>query len=107
MINSDQTLKQRFLDAIISGELGTTTEQGITVSLREFRFYFNDINTQYVSSFLPAATIDTGQVSITHTKFVFRIRKGVYLIHADAIDEHRLLRSKDFNIKEANLIYLT
>ena len=105
MKNSDKQLKLRFLDAIVSGELGSVTDQGITVTLKEFRFYFNDIKTQYVSSFLPAATIDTGQTSITHTKFVFRIRKGVYLVHADAIDEHNTRHSDDFKIEETCLIY--
>ena len=105
MNNSDQQLKLRFLDAIISGELGTTTDQGITVTLREFRFYFCDIKTQYVSSFLPAATIETGQTSSTHTRFVFRISKGVYLVHADAIHEHKLLRSRDFKVEEVALVY--
>lgn len=106
MKNSDQPLKLRFLDAIVTGKLGTATDQGITVTLKEFRFYFNDIKTQYVSSFLPAATIDTGQTSITHTKFVFRIRKGVYLVHANAIKEHNKRYSDDFKIEETCLIYI-
>jgi len=41
-----------------------------------------------VMSFLPAATIEPRQVSMSHTKFVFRIRKGVYRLHEDALLAH-------------------
>jgi len=85
------TIKQRFLDAIVKGELGSNEDLGVIVTLHEFKVYFKDINTQYVNSFLPAAVIETGQHSVTHTKFLFRIRKGVYLVHADAVDSHILM----------------
>ncbi|MFK5915472.1 MAG: hypothetical protein QM484_13960, partial [Woeseiaceae bacterium] len=62
-------------------------DRGVIVTLKEFRDYFSDIKTQYSMSFLPAATIEPGQVSISHTKFVFRIRKGVYLVHEDALEQ--------------------
>lgn len=105
MKNSEQQLKLRFLDAVICGELGTVTDRGATVSLKQFKDYFTDIKTQYVSSFLPAAVIETGQFSITHTRFLFRIKKGVYLIHPDAIAQHKQLRGPGFRIEEPFLYY--
>lgn len=79
------SLKQRFLEAVSLGELGKVTELGIIVTVPEFRAYFNDINTYYVKSFLPAAAIERGQHSITHTRYVFRVSSGVYLVHPDAL----------------------
>jgi len=79
------TLKQRFIEAVKSAELGHITEPGIIVTQKEFKRYFSDIKNQYVTSFLPAATIEPGQISISHTKFVFRLRKGVYLLHEDLL----------------------
>ena len=81
-------LKHRFLAAVAAGELGRTDDQGITVTLQEFKTYFHDIKTQYVASFLPAATIEIGQHTATKTKYVFRLRKGVYRVHPDAIKAH-------------------
>ncbi len=81
------TLKQRFIEAIQKGELGRIEDRGVIVSLQEFKSYFPDIKSQYSMSFLPAATIEPGQMSMTHTKFVFRVRKGVYLVHEDALQE--------------------
>jgi len=85
----EMTLKQRFIQAIVSGELGKRTEQGgATVSLREFRQYFNDVDYNYAGSFLPGAVIECGQLSASHTRFVFRVGRGVYLVHPDAIEEY-------------------
>ena len=96
------TLKRRFLNAIINGELGSIDDQGIVVTMAEFKAYFKDINTRYVTSFLPAATIEVGQRSVSHTKFVFRIQKGVYRVHPDAIETHRVLqKSIDRTVTEA------
>lgn len=78
-------LKERFLNAVVSGQLGYHDDYGVVVELKDFRNYFSDIKTDYINSFLPAATIETGQHSVTHTKFVFRLRKGVYRVHPDAI----------------------
>ena len=86
----DATLKQRFLQAIVSGKLGKINEQGgAIVSLREFRSYFNDVDFNYAGSFLPGAVIEEGQFSASHTRFVFRIGRGVYLVHPDAINEYK------------------
>ncbi len=84
---SKMTLKQRFLYAVSSGALGTIDERGTIVTVKQFRAYFNDIQGLYTTSFLPAATIEIGQHSISHTKFVFRLSKGVYRVHEDAIED--------------------
>ena len=54
-------LKERFLNAIISGELGKQSEFGVIVTLKEFKRHFGDIQSAYVNSFLPAAVIEPGQ----------------------------------------------
>ena len=82
------TLKNRFLEAVSSGDLGVVDDFGVVVSLKEFKLYFKDVKSDYINSFLPAAVIETGQYSPTHTKFIFRIRKGAYRVHPDAIEEH-------------------
>lgn len=84
------TLKNRFLEAVSSGELGEVDDFGVVVSLKEFKSYFKDVKTDYINSFLPAAVIETGQYSTTHTKYLFRVRKGVYRVHPDALEEHSI-----------------
>ena len=78
------TLKQRFLQAVSSGELGKSTQFGTVVTVLELKTYFNDINTEYLETFLPAATIEQGRCAITDTRYVFRIKNGVYRVHSDA-----------------------
>jgi len=80
-------LKERFLNAVVSGQLGHNDDYGVVVELKDFKKYFNDIQTQYINSFLPAATIETGQHSISHTKYLFRIGKGLYRVHPEAIKQ--------------------
>jgi len=46
------------------------------ILLKEFKAYFSDIATQYVSSLLPTATFVSGQFVPSHTRFVFQLRKG-------------------------------
>lgn len=79
-------LKDRFLEAVLQGELGLVTDRGIEFTLKEFKAVFSDITSDYVNSFLPAATIEAGRVEMSHTKFLFRLRKGVYLLHPDALE---------------------
>ena len=69
------TLKIRFLEAVSSGELGEVDDSGVIVSLKQFKSYFEDVKSDYVNSFLPAAVIEAGQKSATQTKFLFRVRK--------------------------------
>ena len=78
-------LKDRFIEAIVSGELGVIEERGIVFTLKEFKSVFSDIKTDYINSFLPAATIEPGRETMTRTKILFRVRKGVYLIHPDLL----------------------
>lgn len=87
-------IKERFLNAVVSGELGTTDEFGIIVRLREFKTYFNCIKSDYANSFLPAAVIEIGQHHITHTKFLYRVGKGLYRVHPDVIKEHEKQKNK-------------
>ena len=79
------TLKERFLDAVSSGALGEVDDFGVVVSLKQFKTYFKDVKSDYINSFLPAAVIEIGQKSTTHTKYVFRVRKGLYRVHPDAL----------------------
>ena len=79
------TLKQRFLQAVSSGELGKPTDFGVVVTVHEFKAYFNDVSIEYLETFLPAAMIEHGRSDITDTQYVFRIKKGVYRVHADAL----------------------
>jgi len=80
------TLKQRFLQAVARGELGAVTERGVEVTLKQFKAYFSDVKSDYINSFLPASTIEPGRVTVSKTRFLFRIRNGVYLVHKEAIE---------------------
>jgi hypothetical protein len=79
-------LKEHFFEAINSGKLGRITDRGIEFTLKEFKQVFSYIETDYINSFLPAATLEPGMKTMTHTKFLFRINKGSYLLHPDALD---------------------
>ena len=87
---SELPLKERFLIAVVNGEIGRVENSGVIVSLKEFKAHFNDITSDYINSFLPAATIEPGQRSVTNTKYVFRVKKGVYLVHPEVLDDYRL-----------------
>lgn len=93
-------MKERFLNAVISGELGKQDEFGVVVTLKEFKSYFSDMQTGYINSFLPAAVIETGQYSVTNTKYVFRLKSGVYRVHPQAIAEQIKLNEQKRNIIE-------
>ncbi len=77
------TLKIRFLTAVCKGELGSVTDQGVVITLDEFRAFFSDITSGYVESFLPAATLEPGRTQMTPSKFIFRSQRGVYRVHPD------------------------
>ena len=85
MQRNDNSLRSRFIKAITLGELGRVDESGITFTLKDFKQCFSEIKTDYINSFLPASTIETGRLDMTHTKFLFRIRKGVYRVHPDLL----------------------
>ena len=100
-------MKERFLNAVISGELGKEDEFGVVVTLKEFKRYFCDLQTGYINSFLPAAVIETGQYHATNTKYLFRIRNGVYRVHPQAIDEQIKLNEQKRNIiEESRSLYV-
>ena len=108
------TLKKRFLDAVVSGELGCVEDRGVVVTLKQFKAYFSDVTTDYNNSFLPASTIEPGRVDMSRTRFLYRLRKGVYLVHVGALDEfiEQQLAQHDGNgndggleVKEAGVCY--
>ena len=77
------TLKQRFLQAIIEGQIGQQDKQGIIITQKEFTAYFKNIKPTYSKTFLATAVIETG---LTHTRFLFRESKGIYRVHPLAIE---------------------
>jgi len=83
------SLKDRFLIAVVNGEIGRIENSGVIVSLKEFKAHFNDVTSDYINSFLPAATIEPGQRSITNTKYLFRVKKGVYLVHPEVLENYK------------------
>ena len=82
-------LKDRFLIAVVNGKIGRVENAGVIVSLKEFKAHFADIKSDYINSFLPAATIEPGQRSVSHTKYLFRVKKGVYLVHPEVLDIYK------------------
>ena len=66
MKSNEEKLKDRFIQAIKSGEFSTQTPEGTIVTLKDFKQHFSEIKTQYVTSFLPAATLEPGMVTISH-----------------------------------------
>ena len=88
MENGKGKLKFRFLEAVKLGNIGEFDEYGIVFTLIEFKKYFSDIKTDYVNSFLPASTIEIGRNTPTNTKFVYRVRKGVYRVTYDTLDAY-------------------
>jgi len=85
MQQNDNSLRSRFINAIASGALGRVDESGITFTLKDFKQCFSEIKTDYINSFLPASTIESGRMEMSHTKFLFRIRKGVYRVHPELL----------------------
>ena len=98
-------LKDRFIEAVRSGELGSTDDYGVIVSLKDFKEYFSDIKSDYLNSFLPAATIEVGQYSATHTKFVFRIKKGLYRVHKDLLKLNDTKDIKEIELNNYKILY--
>ncbi|VAW69468.1 hypothetical protein MNBD_GAMMA10-1305 [hydrothermal vent metagenome] len=82
-----RTLRERFLEAVRAGKLGTRNNGDVTVTQKEFRTFFPTTDRNYASSFLPAATIEPGCLDMRHTKYLFRIGYGVYLVHPDVFEE--------------------
>lgn len=104
MSTRELQLKDRFLRAVVLGELGAVENSGMVVTLKEFKRYFRDIKTQYVSSFMPAATFEPGMYTPSHTRFLFRVGKGVYLIHSDVLVGHMRLMLEAGDLGEGGVI---
>jgi hypothetical protein len=84
------TLRNRFLDAIIDGNLGI----GITISRKEFIDFFSTENPQTTGCFLSNSEIRTGAMhSPGYTHFTIRIEEGRYRIHPDAIKARMIERN--------------
>ena len=87
----NKKLKHQFLDAVISGGIGTRTERGLIVTTKEFVLYFEN-NTKskidYLRSYLPSVSIEAGRHDMKHNKYLYRIGRGIFKIHEDAIDRH-------------------
>jgi len=81
-----QTLKERFVHAVNEGELGLMDDYGVLVTREAFAEHFSDIKSQYKTSFLTASVIEPGRTLATHTKFLFKMGRGLYLVHADLLE---------------------
>jgi len=91
----DKTVRQRLLTGVLQGRLGTAGSGGVIVTTEQFRHYFSELNTLYRTSFLPAAVIEAGRCGISHTKYLTRLSRGVYLIHEEALIAHaRVLKEE-------------
>lgn len=78
------TLRDRFLDALIDGQLG----KGIVVSRKEFMEFFPEDNSATTGVFLSNSEITTGAPhSPTYTHFTLRVVEGLYRVHPQALQE--------------------
>ena len=81
-------MKDRFLNAIIMGELGTKDSAGFVVTLCEFKQYFrSEIKSSYIETFLPSVVIERGCSSITPVRYLNKVRRGVYHVGFDVVEE--------------------
>ena len=78
------TLRKRFLDAMIDGQLG----KGLIVTRQEFMQFFSKENPATTGVFLSNSEINTGAIhSPTYKHFTMRIDEGAYRIHPQALQE--------------------
>lgn len=78
------TLRDRFLDALIDGQLGN----GIIVTRQEFMRFFSNDNPATTGVFLSNSEINTGAPhSPTYTHFTLRVEEGQYRVHPQVIQE--------------------
>ena len=84
------TLRERFLDAVIDGQLGN----GITVTRQEFMIFFANDNQATTGVFLSNSEIRTGiPHSPTYDHFTLRMERGRYRIHPQALEERMRQRN--------------
>lgn len=85
-------LRKRFIKAVMEGKLGHSNHDGTFVTLKEFKAYFSDVEKATACAFMPAATIEIGQNTADDSRFLFRIARGVYKVHPDALKEVEAIR---------------
>jgi len=86
------TLRERFLDAVIDGELGN----GLVITRQEFMSHFSDDNPATTGCFLSNSEIVTGQPhSPMYSHFTLRVNEnsGVYRIHPEALNARMVERN--------------
>jgi len=70
----EKKLKHKFLDAVITGELGKHTDNGIIVMTKEFALFFGNAGKKdYLRSYLPSVTIEAGRSVMQHNKYLFKM----------------------------------
>ena len=103
----EKKLKHKFLDAIITGELGKHTDNGIIVTTKEFALFFGTAGKKdYLRSYLPSVSIEAGRHLMLHNKYIFKVAHGIFRIHPDAI-KHHLERHKPGQSKNSSQAALT
>lgn len=85
------TLKQRFFQALIKGQLGIEDQYGFMITKKEFTAHFKDIKPGYSNTFLATAVMYNG---LTHTQYLSRIKTGVYRVHPVAIKEYLMSQNQ-------------
>lgn len=77
------SLRERFLDAMIDGELG----RGLVISRHDFMAHFHGDNTATTGVFLSNSEVVTGAPhSPTYTHFTQRVSDGVYRVLPEALE---------------------
>ena len=87
-ITMKEKLKHYLLDAVISGEIGEHTEKELIVTTKEFVDYIagkHQGGNDYCRSYLPSVSIEAGRRERKHNKFLFKVGRGIYKIHENAI----------------------
>jgi len=81
-------LKQLFLEALSNGDMGAIDDLGVVVTLEEFERKFPDTRNMNSAGFLPSSTLDTRDQPVCQDKFLYVVRKDVYRVHPDALDNY-------------------
>ncbi|HED33120.1 MAG TPA: hypothetical protein ENJ08_02735 [Gammaproteobacteria bacterium] len=90
-----RTVKYRLLTAVLNAQIGRVVPEGAVVNTKQFRRFFNTISSLYSTAFLPATVIEEGRCGVSHTRYATRLRRGVYLIHKEALKEHARLLDEE------------
>lgn len=75
------TFRNRFLDAMIDGQLGN----GLVVTRQDLMAFFSNDNPLTTGCFLSNSEIETGGHSPTYRHFTIRIGEASYRIHPSAL----------------------